>query len=879
MTAANTELDDLRHLSKFMTGLHADQEKLREIQVKYDHLTLLGQMLSAGTDITGMREDFHALANVLLGQLATELHNKAILNLKSNARIAIDVLTRNLFERTADIGFLATDGAIRDYAQACAEDPAALQADDPKRLALKERFREYVLKYSVYHDIILLAPDGSVLLRLDDDAGAACSKDPLIAQSLSTGSAYVETFRPTDLLPKEGSPLVYSYRVMARDESRAIGVLCLCFRFQDECQRIFKSLLGDSDWTVITILDAQGEVIASSDVHQCPIGARLAQVLDDQCRVTRFAGREYLATTQHTQGYQGYMGPGWQGHGLAPLNHAFEMAVAHEIARVPAPILAGVLETATLFSAELRAIPVRAASIQRELNRAVWNGNVWLSTDSHALSTSFAKVLLREIGNTGVHTLEVFSRSTSNLYKTVVSSVLYNCSLQAALAIDIMDRNLYERANDCRWWALTGAFREALGQPDTLAAARSLRLSEILAGINHLYTVYHNILIFDRDARIVAASNPSYSHLVGTTLQAGWVMPALALDESQKYVVSSFEQSQLYDGAHTYVYAAAIPAPEGANTVGGIAIVFDSTPQFKAMLVDALPRNRDGSFVKGAFGIFADRKGKVIASTDDAIAPETSIGIGEEFFDLQPGEGHANIIEYEGKYFAVGSRMSCGYREYKGSRDAYRNDVVALVMVPLSERIAQRDSRAAGEHRQGHAYTGYRGSGEDAVDVATFYIGNGFYGVRLECELEAVNDQVVTRIPDTPEWMSGCIVYKNEVIPIIDLAAFLPGCAATPGAQQIIVVGMPQRQVRFGILVDRLGGMEEIPRALMDDMPANMGEGTALIESLVKPETGGEGPLLMILAVENLAERLARTGAHRGNGTQFLKLAAGAAAT
>ncbi|MDQ7068951.1 MAG: hypothetical protein Q9M40_13855 [Sulfurimonas sp.] len=30
------------------------------------------------------------------------------------------------------------------------------------------------------------------------------------------------------------------------------------------------------------------------------------------------------------------------------------------------------------------------------------------------------------------------------------------------LAIDIMDRNLYERANDSRWWALTPLFIEEL---------------------------------------------------------------------------------------------------------------------------------------------------------------------------------------------------------------------------------------------------------------------------------------------------------------------------------------------------------------------------------------------------------------------------------
>ena len=45
---------------------------------------------------------------------------KALLGLRSKSQIAIDVLVRNLFERTADIGFLSTDDDIREFASHCA---------------------------------------------------------------------------------------------------------------------------------------------------------------------------------------------------------------------------------------------------------------------------------------------------------------------------------------------------------------------------------------------------------------------------------------------------------------------------------------------------------------------------------------------------------------------------------------------------------------------------------------------------------------------------------------------------------------------------------------------------------------------------------------
>jgi hypothetical protein len=112
---------DIEYLSGFMLGLREDQTRLREIQGVYYNLTLLGQLLGAGTDITQMRTDFTELAQVLLNELALELRKKAILGLSSDARVAIDIMVRNLFERTADIGFLATDSDIQSFAERAIE--------------------------------------------------------------------------------------------------------------------------------------------------------------------------------------------------------------------------------------------------------------------------------------------------------------------------------------------------------------------------------------------------------------------------------------------------------------------------------------------------------------------------------------------------------------------------------------------------------------------------------------------------------------------------------------------------------------------------------------------------------------------------------------
>lgn len=848
---------DLKYLTRFMSGLHQDQEKLREIQAVYDNLTLLGQLLCAGTDITSMRTDFNDLAALLLDQLAQELRKKAILSLGSNARVAIDILIRNLFERTADIGFLATDSDIRAFAEAVEQHPGAAR-DSEKLAAMHTRFNEYVRKYSVYNNIILLSPEGHVLVQLDQHNPVKSSTDPLIKESLLTEAPYVETFRHSDLLPNEESSLIYSYRVMSADGSHPVGVLCLCFRFQDECQRIFSSLVAEDDWSVITILSPEGRIIASSDIYQFPLGAKLERAIGEECRIVRFAGREYLATTRTTHGYQGYQGPGWLGHVLAPLNHAFEMAIAHELEQVDGEILEGVLETATLFSPELRDIPVRAATIQRELNRAVWNGNIWLSRDSYALNNSFAKVLLWEIGSTGVRTRNVFSESTTNLYETVVSSVLYDCTAKAALAMDIMDRNLYERANDCRWWALTSAFREALHKPAIDDGQQRQQLTDILRTINGLYTVYSNLLVFDRSAHIVAVSNPAYSSLIGQTLQTDWVRQTLSLPDSQSYAVSAHSQSPLYGEQPTYIYSAAIYAPDSNNdVVGGIAIVFDAAPQFEAMLHDALPRKEDGSLVDGAIGLYTELDGRIIASTDKQLSVGSRIDLSRDFFERGQGDGCANIVHYRDRYYAVGSRISSGYREYKNEGDSYRNDVVALILVPLSERLRLAGDRHSLRCITHDNYAQRHTTTEASVEIATFHISGGWYGVRSDCVQEAIEGHAITPIPGLPTWVRGCVMHNDQPITVFDLASFLPGYIEPSDSTQIVVINVAEAGGRFGILVDDLGEIPEIPVKRIEAVSSMLSIGGSLTESLVKPHPdNSDNRILVILSPQQILQRL-----------------------
>ncbi|MBC8056256.1 MAG: cache domain-containing protein, partial [Rhizobiales bacterium] len=242
------------------------RESLQRLQDVWDQLTLLGQMSGIAADITTTADEFRALTGTLLDSLAQTLLRNTLHRMQAQARMAIDILVRNLFERTADVGFLATDAGVREFL--LAPDGSAAAA------ALQLRFAAYVAKYSVYDDVIVLDPEGRVRVRLDGAVAADRCAHPMVAQALRTGSAFVESFGAIDVLGGRRG-LVYSAAIRAPRGGEALGVLCLSFRFDDEMRAIFEHLAPVGPCIVVVLCDAGGEVLASSDCWHVPVGAPL----------------------------------------------------------------------------------------------------------------------------------------------------------------------------------------------------------------------------------------------------------------------------------------------------------------------------------------------------------------------------------------------------------------------------------------------------------------------------------------------------------------------------------------------------------------------------------------------------------------------------
>lgn len=836
------------NLSKFIK--HMDMvvqyaDELVSLSKSWDNLALLSHFGNSSTNINETKNNFSDLTTKLLNHLSHEVLEKTVREMKFKAQISIDILIRNLFERTADIGFLSTNQDIRTFLL----DNTNKYTSEylPKVEAIKESFYEYIKKYSVYDNIVLMDTHGNILVQLDCEHKIEKSKDEIITYALNCHEEYIETFKYHDFLPHQKQSLVYTMPVRQNDDknSKVIGILSLCFRFKDEMKSIFENLINEYNKECLTILDKDGHVIASSDVHHIALGTQLKMNLSSKYQLVSYAGRDYLAKTCKTNGYQGYYGQQWFGHIMIPMEYAFIQQ--EDNLNINQSILLAILQEGQGFNDELKKIPLQANTIQNNLNRLVWNGNINKNCEDNS-NKNFSRALLSEISLTGEKTKRIFDLSIANLTKTII---LNNTSYVASLMVDIMDRNLYERANDCRWWALTSEFKKILSL-DEINVGNQDVLSEILTYINNLYTVYTNLFIYDKEGIILAVSNTSQQHLVGKQLDSDVVKNSMELKKSNDYFVSEFEKTKLYNNDFTYIYYASILNKQ--QCVGGIGVVFDSKVEFKAMIEESIP-DFDVSKSSEIFGVLTNKDKMVISSSNPLLKTGEYLQLSDKFFELNNGESHSEIVVYDNKYYAVGVKCSQGYREYKNT-DTYENNVYALFFSYISMGNLKIEQKR-------EIFTEIPLlSQTNSQEIATFYIGGKWLGVSIENVLEAISIDKLLKTPtlNNNHPFKGTMTYNDKAVAVIDIKNFIDEPNIPEYKEIVIVKNFDDNSDNYlGILVNSLGDIPEVANSRIKAIDNHILGSSSLITSIVMPlENIKYDKLLSLLDIKKLKENLVR---------------------
>ena len=212
---------------------------------------------------------------------------------------------------------------------------------------------------------------------------------------------------------------------------------------------------------------------------------------------TIIRGVRSLVVSKKTTGFDEYKGLGWISHLVLPESDMYERRsdfVGHENS------------PQELMNSKL--IPDQNKKTYQEIQRnkgdiqLISINGIILATDLGKAGTSFIPIFdqITKTGNSTTGKMEeLLSEMSSDMLQQNLKA-LENLSKQA---IDLIDRNLFERAADVRWWSTDHAFWTALQHSSNTNFDEA---SKRLGIINASYTMYRDLVIADANGRIVATS-------------------------------------------------------------------------------------------------------------------------------------------------------------------------------------------------------------------------------------------------------------------------------------------------------------------------------------------------------------------------------------
>jgi hypothetical protein len=219
-------------------------------------------------------------------------------------------------------------------------------------------------------------------------------------------------------------------------------------------------------------------------------------------------------------------------------------------------------------------------------------------------------------------------------------------------AIELIDRNLYERTCDVRWWATDSAVVDCAA--DASAAGVSY-VAERLAVILRAYTVYLDLWLCDLQGNVLASARSDRYPVKGANVaQTRWFQDALKLRSGDDYVAGDVERQPLLGNAPVATYCASVR--EGGNAhgrpLGVLAIHFDWETQART-IVEGVRVDDDKARV-----LLVDSKFRVIASSDGQ-------GLLTEHMPLTVNGSKSGVYK-DGAGPQVAFHLTPGYETYKG---------------------------------------------------------------------------------------------------------------------------------------------------------------------------------------------------------------------
>ena len=255
------------------------------------------------------------------------------------------------------------------------------------------------------------------------------------------------------------------------------------------------------------------------------------------------------------------------------------------------------------------------------------------------------------------------SRSTAEL-----KSICHQISTQvrgtrlcdlALTNIDLIDRNLYERSCDVRWWATDASLVSALSSRTPAACAHA---SERMGVILNAYTVYFDLVLCDLDGTIIANGRPrQYASKGLDQSQEPWFRQALRTSSGEQFGFQSVHESRLVKGKRALVYSAAVreDGHSRGHMLGALGIVFnyDALAQTIMHNTPISEHHRKSTRV-----CITDKEGLLLADSGERILQE-KLALPDQAVLQTEAKGYA-ITEIEGRPYCIAHARAPGFETY-----------------------------------------------------------------------------------------------------------------------------------------------------------------------------------------------------------------------
>ena len=273
------------------------------VATEVKHLAM--QASNASKELGAIRSD--------TSELQRQFTEKECGRLSEMSQTLVQCIVRNLYERTADVRWWATDDALVRCVASL--DRASIDRA-VARLGLINRF------YSVYLNLVLVGIDGTIIAcsqpaKFPRVIGADMSTLPWFKKAMATtnGDQYVTDDISHDALHDDKLTAVYAAAVRQErnKDGKIVGVLGVLFDWESQSKTIVQteSALSEEEWTRsrVILLDQHMRIIAASDNTGILSPFMLAHNGQQKGHYVN-ADHELVAFAK-TLGYQEYDGLGW----------------------------------------------------------------------------------------------------------------------------------------------------------------------------------------------------------------------------------------------------------------------------------------------------------------------------------------------------------------------------------------------------------------------------------------------------------------------------------------------------------------------------------------------------------------------------------------